>query len=119
MSDKPLGAGWQEMGEEMLAGVVEWRLQHPKATFREIEQAIDQRLNRLRSKMLEDTARVSAASQWQAADAAAPLCPACGVALVARGKQARHLQTQGGQEVTLERSYGVCPACGAGLFPPG
>jgi hypothetical protein len=36
-----------------------------------------------------------------------------------RGKQERHLQGQGGQEVVLKRAYAVCPACGAELFPPG
>jgi hypothetical protein len=29
------------------------------------------------------------------------------------------LQTHGGQELHLCRRYGTCPACGAGLFPPG
>jgi hypothetical protein len=33
-------------------------------------------------------------------------------------RHTRHLQTQGGQDLTLERRYGACPAYGAGLFPP-
>ena len=45
-------------------------------------------------------------------------CPDCGVPLQHRGAHARTLQTHGGLDITLERHYGVCPACGAGLFPP-
>jgi hypothetical protein len=35
-----------------------------------------------------------------------------------RGKRARQLKTQGGQQITLARSYGLCPTCKKGLFPP-
>jgi hypothetical protein len=40
------------------------------------------------------------------------------VPLRPRSADTRLLQTQGDQPVTLERRYGVCPACGAGFFPP-
>ena len=46
-----------------------------------------------------------------------PVCPDCGQELVSSGKRRQSLQTVGGQEVTLEREYGVCPACGGKLFP--
>lgn len=38
------------MSEElmMLTGMMDWRQQHPKATLREIEEAIDERLAKLR-----------------------------------------------------------------------
>jgi hypothetical protein len=41
------------------------------------------------------------------------------VKLEGKGKKKRKLQTRGGQEVELEREYGVCPKCGQGIFPPG
>lgn len=111
---------WRGLSEEILTGMKEWRLQHPRATFSEIEAAIDERLNRLRARMLQDAALASAAAGWK--DTAAeehPVCPQCGHALESRGQEKRHLQIHGGREVVLERSYGICPACGAGLFPPG
>jgi hypothetical protein len=44
---------WRELSDEVISGMKEWRLQHPRATFREIEAAVDERLARLRAKMLE------------------------------------------------------------------
>jgi YgiT-type zinc finger domain-containing protein len=113
-------ATWGELAAEAFLGMKEWRLQHPKATFKEIEQALDARLSVLRARMLQDVALASAAADVPAQPAAArPGCPACGAALVARGRGTRVVATTHGQTVTLPRSYAVCPACGTGLFPPG
>ena len=54
---------WQALSEEVLTGRKEWRLAHPKATFREIEQAVEERVNRLRARMLQDVALASAESR--------------------------------------------------------
>lgn len=45
------------------------------------------------------------------------MCPNCGTRLEKKGKKKRKLPTRGGQEVELEREYGVCPKCGQGIFP--
>lgn len=123
MKAEELDRRWQELAEEVMTGMKEWRLQHPKATFRQIEVALDERLARMRARMLEDVALASAAAdaaEWAEAPAAEqPVCPACGTPLKGRGQKPRVLQTQGGQDVTLQREYGVCPQCGAGFFPPG
>ena len=117
---KDFDQNWRALGEEVLTGMKEWRLQHPRATFREIEAAIDERLNRMRARMLTDAALASAAADWEeVATEEQPVCPKCGQPLEPRGQEERHLQVHGGQEVQLDRCYGVCPACGAGLFPPG
>jgi hypothetical protein len=110
---------WRELSDEVMSGMKEWRLQHPRATLTEIEVALDEHLARLRARMLEDAALASAAADWDSATAAAPRCPQCGQPLQARGGHPRQLQTHGGQNLTLQREYGVCPACHAGLFPPG
>ena len=112
---------WQGESQEMLTGMKEWRLQHPHATLKEIEMALDERWRHLRARMLEDAALASAAADWEEEVAEEqPCCPECGAKLKARGVQAtRHLQTHGGQEIVLQREYGVCPGCGAELFPPG
>ena len=120
MADETVDQRWRELAEEVLTGMKEWRLKHPQATFAEIEAALDERLARLRARMLQDAALASAATSFRDAPAPSrPACPACGTPLVSRGRAPRRLQTQGGQEVILDRHYGVCPACGTGLFPPG
>ena len=112
-------AGWEELSNQVLTGLKEWRLQHPKATLREIEAALDERLADLRARMLQDMALASGAADWVEAKAEErPVCPKCGGRLVSRGQGKRSLQTHGGKEIKLERSYGVCPACKTGLFPP-
>ena len=114
------GAAWQELSEEAISGMKEWRLQNPKATFAEIETELDLRLAKLRARMLQDTALASSAADWSGNQLGeGPECPDCGRKLAPSGKRRRRLQTLGGQEITLERQYGVCPACGGKLFPPG
>ncbi len=109
---------WRVLSEEVMSGVTEWRQQHPKATFREIEEEVDKRLAELRVRMLSDSAIASASTEWKAGEQAA-VCPKCGAKLVKKGRKKRKLQTRGGQEVELEREYGVCPECGQAIFPPG
>jgi hypothetical protein len=97
----------------------EWRLLHPKATLRQIETELDARLARMRARMLEDLALTTSSAVWAERPALdQPLCPDCHHPLAERGAKTRTLLTHGGQELHLRRSYGVCPACGAGLFPP-
>ncbi len=111
---------WQALSEEVLSGMKEWRLAHPKATLSEIEQAIEERINRLKARMLQDVALASEAKDWtQEPMQDRPPCPECGTPLLARGSHRRRLQAAGGHDITLTRSYGTCPACGVGLFPPG
>ena len=113
-------AQWEELAEEVMSGMKEWRLQHPRAKLREIEQALDERLAKMRARMLQDAALASAAADIQAAQAEErPVCSQCGRVLEARGTGERELTTHHNQVVRLERSYGVCPSCGAGFFPPG
>ena len=119
MRIEELDARWHELSEDVITSMKEWRVQHPKATFREIEAAVDERLSRVRARMLEDAALLSRATEAQAEAPETPLhCPACGTALQARGKQSRELVTQHDQPIHLEREYAVCPRCGRGFFPP-
>ncbi|EFH83957.1 hypothetical protein [Ktedonobacter racemifer] len=97
----------------------EWRQAHPKATFREIEQAVAEQMSRLEARLLQETAQASSQRDWRAETEQAPRCPVCDERLLKRGKRLRNLQGRGGKEIQLERSYGMCPVCGTGLFPPG
>ncbi len=117
---KTFDAEWYRLAEEVFTGLKEWRIQHPKATFNEIEQVLDERLSQVRTRMLQDMALASAAANiQQAADEDKPVCPQCDEVLQARGRHKRELTTHQNRVVELERSYGVCPACGTGFFPPG
>ena len=109
---------WNGLSEEIISGMAEWRQQHPTATFREIEAEVDKRLSVLRARMLSDAAMGSAFAEWARGSREAN-CPICGARLEQKGKKKRKLQTRGGQEVELEREYGVCPKCGQEIFPPG
>ncbi len=118
--DFDFDAKWDELAEEVISGMKEWRIQHPRATFGEIEQALDERLAKMRARMLQDAALASAAADIVRAEAEErPVCPECGAQLAGRGTAVRELTTQHNQAVSLKRSYGVCPQCGAGFFPPG
>lgn len=129
-----LDARWGALAAEAFLGIKEWRLQHPKATFAEIEVAVDERLSTVRARMLEDVALASAAAAVSDLPLVArPACPVCagttgsattGAAtghgrLEARGRHAREVTVTYGKTVTLTRDYAVCSVCETGLFPPG
>lgn len=117
MKREQIQAGWNGLSEEIMEAVAQWRAEHPKASLREIEGEIDRRLSALRAKMISDTANASASAEWEAA--AGVVCPTCGAKLVKKGKKKRVLLTREGRKIELEREYGVCVACGQGIFPPG
>ena len=111
---------WHQLAQEVLSGIHDWRVQHPRATLTEIEEELDHRLNRLRANLLEDLAMASAAAEVGGSQAKArPCCPRCGSVLQGRGQQLRQLTTQGDQQLHLQRSYGYCPTCQVGFFPSG
>lgn len=103
---------WEAMLEEVFGGLREWRSSHPKATFAEIEQAVDERLNEARARFVEDLALERSDEQQR------PTCPHCGLPMVSRGQADRQVTVAGNRSVRLKRGYATCPACGAGLFPP-
>ena len=54
-----LEARWQPSSRDVIHAMKEWRRQHPKATFQEIESALDEQLASLRAEMLCDLALTS------------------------------------------------------------
>lgn len=118
MATRDLDATWQELAGEVLSGFRAWREAHPTATLSEIERALDERWARARARLVEDAAMMSAAADL-GRGAPRPVCPACGARMHADGREVRRLATSGDQTLTLRRSRARCPACGAGLFPPG
>jgi predicted RNA-binding Zn-ribbon protein involved in translation (DUF1610 family) len=101
-------------------GITQWRKEHPKATWAEIEALVDERVNQLRAQLIQDVVQMGEPEEWsKIAEEERPRCATCGRPLSARGKQTRFLQTTGGEAVKLTRTYGTCPQCGVGFFPPG
>jgi|SRR5579859_1402314 len=117
MQPEDLQQHWKEQAEEAVLTVAQWRGAHPQATLAEIEQAVDEQMNRLRARLIEQAAQASAAADSEASQGL--VCEQCGQALQARGRARRRWQTQGGQQVEVERTYVTCPQCGGGFFPPG
>lgn len=105
---------------EIVTGLCDWRVAHPTATFAELEAVVDERLDAVRARLLGDLAVASqAAGGTEIDEDTRPTCPECGRPMDARGQRTRHLTVPGNQTIPLTRRYWVCPACGAGLFPPG
>ena len=101
-------------------GMTQWRKEHPKATWAEIEAAVDERINQLRAQLIQDVVQMGENKEWrEMPQEERPRCATCGKPLVGCGKQTRWLQTNGGEAIKLTRTYGACPDCGGGFFPLG
>ncbi len=110
---------WSTLSTEVVTGMRDWRTQHPKATFRQIETELDSRLARLRARLLETAALASPTADWAALPPdQQPLCPDCAQPLTRRGAHSRRLASHHDQPVVLARQYGTCSHCGRGVFPP-
>jgi hypothetical protein len=103
-----------------MLGINQWRKEHPKATWAEIEAAIDEQMNQVRAQLIQDSVQMGESEEWsQKPEDERPRCATCGKPLWARGEQTRWIQTNGGEAIKLTRTYGTCPVCGVGFFPPG
>jgi len=109
---------WERMSAEVLSGMKEWVVQHPKATFAEIERETMKRMAQLQARIMEDVVQAMEAKEAQESPGV-HYCAECGAKMQPRGERERRIQSQGGQEVSIQRRYLVCPKCGAGFFPPG
>jgi RNase P subunit RPR2 len=108
----------RQMSLEILTDIKKWRRAHPRATYGEIEDEIHKRLMQLEARLIEGAVEESLSREWaRGSEQEAVLCPTCATPLQARGKHKRTFQGNGGENVTLSRTYGMCPKCGEGLFP--
>jgi len=106
----------EEKERIILDGLRAWRREHPDATLYEMECETMQRMAELQAHILEELSKDLPPEENQDT---ATQCPECGAKMQRRGEIERQLQGVGGQNLPLKREYWVCPACGAGLFPPG
>ena len=116
MNPEELHEQWQEPAEEAIAAVAQWRAAHPKATLAEIEEAVDEQMNRLRARMIEQSAQASAAAESEVSQGL--VCEQCGQPLQARGKARRKWQTQGGKAGGSGTHLCDLSAVWRRIFPP-
>ncbi len=103
-----------------MLGISQWRKEHPKAMWAEIEAAIDEQMQQVRAQLIQDVVQMGESENWrELPEEERPRCARCGKPLWARGEQTRWIQTTGGEPVKLTHMYGTCPECGVGFFPPG
>lgn len=63
MDREPHDQNRESLSQDVVTGMRAWRLQHPKATLREIERALDAHFAGLRARMLQDMALQSVATE--------------------------------------------------------
>ena len=121
MDGEYLRVKWGALSADVARELTEWRAAHPKASLVEIEHAVLGAMGRWQAQVLSDLAHASAAADLAEAPAGErPGCPSCGGALEPRGRREREVLTpRQAAALRLRRSYGVCPTCGVGVFPPG
>lgn len=118
MKDDQSVSAWHELGAKVLLEMERWRHGHPRATFAEIEAAVEDRLAALRAELIQQ--EIAMRVQGETADGLERVaCEACGHLVEPRGTRERAVTVRGNRPVRLRRRYVVCPACRAGLFPPG
>jgi YgiT-type zinc finger domain-containing protein len=118
MQDDSTVTKWQEaLLEEAGRDLSDWQRAHPKATFAEIEDAVERRIADVRARLTEDLVRDRARADEADQDSRA--CPRCGKPMESRGGHERTVTIRGNRQIRMRRPYMVCPACNAGLFPPG
>jgi hypothetical protein len=96
---------------DVQAALSAWLADHPTATLGEIEQAADHALRDLRAAL------ISTAGQTREPDVR-PTCPECQTPMHRSARRTIRRRTAHEGDLALEGQTWVCPACGAGLFPP-
>ena len=110
---------FKELSDEILREMQAWNASHAKATFLEIEVKARDLVSQLEAHLIQERVLEREKDEWsQREERERPTCPNCQTPLLSRGKRVRHLQATAGRDIQLERTYGTCPKCGTGFFPP-
>lgn len=118
MDNDPVVTQCQKMLEETLLRLADWQRTSPKATFAEIEDAVEEEVARFRAQLIVDLVSTRSGGE-RASGGDRPTCPECGQPMERRGDKARAVTVRGNRTVRFRRGHAICPACGAGVFPPG
>jgi RNase P subunit RPR2 len=110
---------FKDLSETIMREMDEWNASHPQATFLEIEVQARELVSQLEAHLIQASAGQREQEKWSSQqEGERPTCPHCHLPLLSRGKRVRHLQATEGRDIRLERTYGTCPKCGTGFFPP-
>ena len=63
---------WQQLIDEILSGMAEWRMQHPKATFGEIELETSRLIAQLQVRIMEEIAQASRSADCENGESSHP-----------------------------------------------
>ena len=112
--------GWRTLSDAVGRELIAWREAHPRASLRQIEDAVFEAMQRLQARALQQVVLASAVADVAALPVAErPTCPTCRGRLEPRGRQRRTIRpARQRAALEVERSYTVYTECGAGLFPP-
>jgi len=114
LSPEEARATFMEKAGDLWDELNRWYQQHPEATFKEMEL----HLRKLRRSLMGQTIRLMVAQGDLGATPDPPCCEKCGAKMGFKGYPDKEIDGLEG-EGRLPRAYYVCPACGAGFFPPG
>ncbi len=113
-SEERKRAEFLEAAASMYDELVDWREEHPEASFDEIASAVGVERRQLMGQLLEGLATQHAAE----VEALEVMCPACQEKSEGKGQQERAVNHREG-DVSFRRGYRYCQQCGSGFFPPG
>lgn len=116
MKDKEI---LRDLSEEILVDMDDWQKSNSDATFLEIEEKSRELVSKLEAALIEKVVLEREEESWKGTEGGErPTCLTCHIPLVSRGKRMRSVQGAQGREIRLKRTYGTCPNCGTGFFPP-
>ena len=110
---------FKELSDEIMREMNAWNASHPKASFLEIEVKARELVSQLEALLIQESVLEQERDDWShREERERPTCPNCQVPLLSRGKRVRQVQATAGRAIHLQRTYGTCPKCGTGFFPP-
>ena len=110
---------FKELSDAIMRDMNACNASNPQATFLQIEMKARELVSQLEAHLIEESAGKREKENWSSQqESRRPTCPICHLPLLSRGKRVRHLQATAGRDIRLERTYGTCPKCGTGFFPP-
>jgi hypothetical protein len=100
--------------EQLIEEYLVWEERHPRPDLTQIEDIA----LKLRKELGKEIAQLALEDQAASKPVPGPNCPECGQEMHYKGEKGNQFESRVGG-LDLERGYYYCPACKAGLFPPG
>ena len=109
---------WMADAQQVFEEVGLFNRAQPRATFRQIEDAVEEALAGFRQELISQSVAEHELTDFRRTTERPP-CPHCGSDLQAIGQDRRGVTIRGDTVVEIERTRGRCSGCSAELFPPG